>query len=77
MTNAWSIGQFAIADIAIEAGHALSRRASSRAIGVKAMAVSAISLVVVGGDGRDLHASTAQLRRDHQLYRLRLSHPDP
>ena len=37
----------------------------------------AIILVATGGDGRDLHASTAQLRRDHQPCRSRLPYPDP
>jgi len=37
----------------------------------------AISLVAAGGDGQDLHVSTAQSRRDHQSCRLRLLHPDP
>ena len=70
VTNAWSIGQFAIADISIERGHAMSREHPAATFALKAREF-AISPVAAGGDGRDLHVSTAQSRRDRQPYRSR------
>ena len=76
MTNAWTIGQFGVADISIAEGPPCRVRIEPQQLALKSSSTACANPVATSDDAQDPPASTGQVRLDHQWCRSQSPHPD-